>query len=230
MSGLKEQGGLYGFSQAKMQVTPDELDRYEQYTITHPSLSATSLGTVTSATANAAFVFDNVRPDYPRNVLFSILGVSGGMGGTLVIAGKDQFGEPVRETLAIGSANGGGSVAGTKAYALITGATLSGINGLDGTAIGTARIGYAIGTATGLVARFGLPTKIGAISDVKRITFSSQGVGGTALNGGTIAAANVDATNHQFLPGRIMAGTEIYTITIKTTWDNQGKTANLAGL
>lgn len=227
MSGLGER--FPEFQQAKHQVAPSEIDRYEQYTIIHPSISATALGTVTSATANPAFVFDNVRPDYPRNVLFSILGVAGGMGGTARVVGKDQFGVTQTETLAVGSANGGGSVAGTVTFAQLTAATLTGIDGLGGTAVGTARLGYAIGTATGLVARFGLPTKIGAIADVKRITYTSQGVGGTALNGGTIDSSLVDLTNHHFKPGRIMAGTEVYALTIKSTFDNLGK-PNLTNL
>ncbi len=227
MSGIGENSPAFAFSGA--QATPNEVDRYDSYSIVHPSISATTLGTVTSATANPAFVFDNIRPDYPRNVLFSILGVSGGMGGTARVVGTDIYGVRQVETLAVGSANGGGSVAGTVCYAVISAATLTGIDGLGGTAIGTARLGYAIGTAAGLVARFALPTKIGAVSDVKRITYTSQGVGGTALNGGTIGTANVDATNHHFLPGRIMAGTEIYQITIKSTYSNLGK-PNLTGL
>lgn len=221
MSGLGENFPSFAFGGA--QVTPRDIDRYETYMIVNPGLTATSLGTVTSATANAAFVFDNVRPDYPRNVLVSILGVAGGMGGTVTVYGKNQFGESVNETLGFGSANGGGSVAGTVSFAQLTAATINGLAGLGGTAIGTARIGYAIGTAAGLVARFGLPTKIGAVTDVKRITFLSQGVGGTALNGGTIGTANVDVTNHQFLPARVMAGTETYIITVKSTYANLGR-------
>lgn len=227
MSGIGESN--YAFVQAGAQVAPNEMDRYESYSIIHPSLSAVQLGTVTSATANAAFVLDNIRPDYPRNVLFSILGVSGGVGGTAVVNGKNQFGENISETFAVGSANGGGSVAGTKIFAQITNGTLTGIDGLGGTAIGTARLGYAIGTAAGLVARFGLPTKIKELTDVKRITFTSQGVGGTALNGGTIGTANIEVDTSQFLPGRIVAGTEVYTITFKPTYSNLGK-PNLTAL
>lgn len=221
MSGLKERH--YDLVQGGIKATPDEIDRYETYVITNPGLGAAALGTVTSATANPAFVFDNIKPDYPRNVLFSILGVSGGVGGTARIVGTDNYGVRQVETLAVGSANGGGTVAGTISYAILTAATLTGIDGLGGTAVGTARLGYAIGTAAGVVARFALPTKIGAITDVKRITYTSQGVGGTALNGGTIAAANVGLTNQEFLPGRVMAGTETYVITIQSTYDNSGK-------
>lgn len=227
MSGLGQHD--FGFAQAGAQVAPNEIDRYETYQIVHPSLSAVQIGTVTSATANPAFVMDNIRPDYPRNILFSILGVSGGVGGTAVVNGKNQFGEAISETFAVGSANGGGSVAGTKIFAEVTNGTLTSIDGLGGTAVGTARLGYAVGTAAGLVARFGLPTKINALTDVKRITYSSQGVGGTALNGGTIGTANIDTTNHAFLPARVMAGTEIYTLTIKSTYSNLGK-PNLTAL
>ncbi len=227
MSGLGER--FPEFQTGGAQAAPRDIDRYEAYSIIHPGLSATALGTVTSATANPAFVFDNIRLDYPRNLLFSILGVAGGMGGTAVVYGKDQFGVAINEAFAVGSANGGGSVAGTKTFAQLTAATLTGIDGAAGTAIGTARLGYAIGTADGLVARFGLPTKIAALTDVKRITYTSQGVGGTALNGGTIAAANVSVSAQQFLPARIMAGTEVYTLTIKSTFDNLGK-SNLSAL
>ncbi len=226
MSGFKERH--YDLVQGGIQGTPDELDRFEQYVISYPGLTATALGTVTS-TGTAAFVFDNVKPDYPRNALVSILGVAGGMGGTVTLAGKNQFNDVVTETVGFGSANGGGSVAGTVTWSQLTAATITGLAGLGGTAVGTARIGYAVGTAAGLVARFGLPVKIAALTDVRRITFTSQGIGGTALNGGTIDSSLVDVANHQFKPGRIMAGTEVYTLTIKSTYDNAGK-ANLTKL
>lgn len=221
MSGLKDIN--YGMGQYGGQVTPDELDRFENYNIVHPSLSAVQVGTVTSATANAAFVLDNIRPDYPRTLLVSILGVAGGMGGTVTLNGFDHFGQPVTDTVGFGSANGGGSVATTKIFSRVSNGTLVGIAGLGGTAIGTARIGYAIGTAANLVAKFGLPTKIAAVTDVRGITFTSQGVGGTALNGGTIDSTLVDVTNSALIPNRILAGTEHYIVKVKSTFDNAGK-------
>lgn len=219
MSGLKESFPELQFGK---KATPDELDQYQQYQVIFPSISPSAIGTVTSATANPAFVLDNIKLDYPRNVLFSILGVAGGMGGTAYVVGKNQFGDVINETFAVGSANGGGSVAGTKVFAQVTAATLTGIDGLGGTAIGTARLGYAIGTATNLAYKLGLPTKVAAASDVKAITWQSQFVG-TAINGGTIGTAQIDTTFHAFKGQTIMAGTESFTFLIKSTFDNAGK-------
>jgi hypothetical protein len=220
MSGLAE--GNYGFVQAGRQVSPADIDIAQQFIITNPSLSVSAIGTVSSA-ATAAFVLDNIRPDYPRTLAISILGVAGGMGGTVTVNGYDQFGGTQTETIGFASAAGGGTVATTKVFGRVVSAVTTGLAGLGGTAIGTARIGYEFGTATGRVAKFGLPTKIAAVSDVRRITYTSQGVGGTALNGGTIDSTNVDVTNSAFIPNRILAGTEVYTIAIKSTFDNSGK-------
>ncbi len=221
MSGLKEIGGLYGMSQAGQKVAPDELDVYTQYIVTHPGLLTTSLGTAESASP-VAITFTNVTPDYPRNVLFSILGVAGGMGGTVVVNGRNQFGEAISETMSLGTANGGGTVAGTKVFARLSSATVTPV-GLGGTAIGTARLGYAVGTAAGIVAKLGMPVKLGAVSDIRSVTRSGQGVGGSAINGGTVTSAHVDLVNHAYLSPAILGGSEIYTFTIKSTFDNSGK-------
>lgn len=228
MSGLGEIGGLPGFSGTYSQVQIRDLDRYEQYQITHPGITGASLGTVSSA-ATAAFVFDNIVPDYPRNVLFTMLGVAGGMGGTVTIAGKDQFGGTQTETIGFASAAGGGTAAGTKIFGMVNRGTLVGLAGLGGTAVGTASLGYASGTASGIKVRFGLPFKIGALTDIKSITLSGQGVGGSAVAGGTYTSAVVDTTNHAFLPATIVGGSQIYSILAKPTFDNLGK-ANIAGL
>lgn len=224
MSGLAE--GNYGFTQAGKQVSPADIDMTQQYIITHPSLAVAAIGTV-SSTGTAAFVLDNIRPDYPRTLAVSILGVAGGMGGTATIGGWDQFGQPITDTVGFGSAAGGGTVATTKIFGRVQGGTITGLDGLGGTAVGTARIGYEFGTAANRVAKFGLPTKLGAVSDVRRITFTSQGVGGTALGGGTISSTNVDVTNSAFIPNRILAGTEVYTVAVKSTYDNSGR-ANMS--
>jgi hypothetical protein len=228
MSGLGEIGGLPGFSGTISQVQTRDLDRYEQYIILNPGITTTGLGTVES-TGTAAVVFTNVVPDYPRNVLVTILGVAGGMGGTVTVAGKNQFGGTQTETIGFASAAGGGTAAGTKIFGFVNKGTVTGLDGLGGTAVGSVKIGYASGTAAGIIVRFGLPFKIGATSDIKNISLSGQGVGGTAVNGGTYGTAIIDTTNHAFLPSTIVGGSQTYSILAKPTFDNQGK-ANIAGL
>lgn len=228
MSGLGELGGLPGFTGPISQVQPRDIDQYTQYLIVNPGLTTTGLGTV-ETTGTGAVVFTNVVPDYPRNVLVTILGVAGGIGGTVTVAGKNQFGGTQTETIGFASAAGGGTAAGTKIFGFVNRGTVLGLDGVGGTAVGSVKIGYAIGTAAGIIARFGLPVKIGATTDIKNISLSGQGVGGTAVNGGTYSSAIIDTTNHAFLPSTIVGGTQTYSILIKSTFDNQGK-PNIAGL
>jgi hypothetical protein len=223
MSGLKQHFPEFQFG---ARVTPDEIDRYDQYQVINPSISDVWFGTVSAATANAAYVLTNIRADYPRNVLFVALGVAGGMGGTAVVNGKNQFGEVITETLSFGSAAGGGTVAGTKIFAQVTSATFTPV-GLGGTAVGTAKLGVAIGTSATTAFVLGLPSKIAATTDVKAITWSKEHVS-TTLNGGTIAAY-VNTAQHGFTGSAVMGGTEVYTVLFKSTYDNSGK-ANLAAL
>jgi len=228
MSGLKQSD--YAFAQAKEQVTPDEIDQYMIYNVNNPSLSATYIGTVAGTqTASAALVLSSIKPDYPRNLLYGIVGTAD-VGGSITAVGKDQFGAVIRETVGSGTVAAGTpafAIAGTKIFAEVTAATVTFATS-SGQGNGTARIGLAIGTAATALYRLGLPTKIGAVSDVKRITWTSQSVG-TAINGGTIGTAQIDMTNHAFLGQTIMAGTETFQFTIKTTHDNSGK-PNLTSL
>jgi hypothetical protein len=165
MSGLKTHEPAL---QAGYKVSPDEIDQYKQYVILNPSVSASYFGTAASAAA-VAITAINTRTTYPRNVLLSVTGVAGGMGGTAVINGKDQFGQPVTETLGFGSAAGGGTVAGTKIFATYTSGTFT-PQGLGGTAVGTVSLGFQIGTST-TGPKFGLPDKLGATSDIKAVAW-----------------------------------------------------------
>lgn len=203
-----------------VKVAPDELDEVKQYIVLNPSTSTTYIGTVTSATANAAFVLDAVRPDYPRNLLFSILGVAGGVGGSATVVGKDQFGVTQSESFTVGSANGGGSVAGTKIFGEVTSGTLTYIDGAGGTAIGTARLGFAIGTAAGLVAKFGLPDKIGALTDVKVVLWDDNTVM-KAVNGGTITSSYVGTAPYSFTHGQIVAPEDSIIIRYRSTFSSE---------
>lgn len=218
MSGFKEQ--FYGMGQYGGQVTPDEIDQFTFHHVINPSITGNWIGTVSSATANAALVIINQHTDYSRNLLYSVTGVAAGMGGTFTAAGKDQFGQLVTETVAIGSANGGGTAAGTQIFRTITAGTFSPA-GAGGTAVGTASFGVAIGTAAGLVWKLGLPVKIAGTSDVRQVNYTAQGVQ-TTLNGGTIGAY-VNVADSSFSSPIILAGTSTYTFRIKSTYDNSGK-------
>ena len=199
-------------------VSPDEMNMRVNYVVANPSISDTGFGTVSSATA-AAVVFTNVVADYPRNVLFTILGVAGGMGGTLVVNGKDQFGITQSETIAIGSAAGGGTAAGTKIFSSLSSGTVTPV-GLGGTAVGTAKVGYALGTAAGIVALFGLPVRVAAVSDVKRLTWINNGTS-TAINGGTLSSSYIGTANHTFQGSAIVAITDQYHVTVKSTYNDE---------
>lgn len=223
MPGLKQNGP--GIALSGNKVTPDEFDQIQQYIVFRPTISDTWVGTVTSATANAAFVLDRVKMDYPRNVLFTMLGVAGGMGGTITVVGKDQFGRSVTESIGFASAAGGGTAAGTMIFREVSAGTLTGIDGLGGTAIGTAKLGAAKGTAAGIVNLFGLPCKIRATSDVKAIHWDANGTG-TSLNGGTISAL-IGTARHTFVGTSVVAATDTYIVSVLSTYDST-KDANVA--
>lgn len=169
-------------------VTPDEIDRYEVITIDAPAsptgIAPTWVGTQKSGTADTAKALTllNVIPDWPRSLEFAIAGSSVGMAGTTTVVGVDQFGSPISETMGFGSADNGGTVAGTRVFAQITSVTTN--YGTFAGANGTLRVG--LGTA-GTTALFGLPFKVGGTTDLKILSFTA-GTGAVSINGGTIAA------------------------------------------
>lgn len=224
MSGLKEHYVDFGVS--KSQVTPDEIDRYERMNTGILSISTTWFGTTAAGTSTQAkpLVLINAIADHPRNALYQVAG-SSDMGGTWVINGYDQFGGYQTETVAIGTAANGGSVAGTVIWGSMTSGTFTFTTGDVGS--GTPKLGVAVGTAGTTAFKLGLLTKIASTLDVKAITWIKENVV-TTLGGGTIGAY-VDATNHAFTGSAIMAGTESYTVLLKSTFDNASK-PKMAGL
>ena len=149
MSGLKEYDPA--FQSAKGQVTPDEQDSYIQYLIQNPSVSATWVGTAAGGTSTQAkaLVLINKNVDYPRTLLYGVVGTND-MGGAWTINGKDQFGNVVTETITLGTTAAGTPAvanAGTQIFAQVTSGTFTVTTGAVG--LGSARIGVAIGTATG---------------------------------------------------------------------------------
>lgn len=216
MPGLKKHHSDVRFSGNK--VTPDEIDMRVRYMVQNPTVSASYIGTVTSAVA-ADFVLDNISMDYPRNVLLTITGVSGGMGGTVTIVGTNQFGVGITEEIGFASAANGGTKAGTKVFEYVTSATLDGLAGLGGTAIATASLGAAIGTAANIVNWFGLPVKVNAVSDVKKILWNDAGTM-KAVNGGTVTSTYVSVANQAFTHGQIVAAADGVYVEVLPTYDS----------
>lgn len=146
-------------------VAPSEIDEDQFYTILHPSISPSLVGTVAPGTVNGTFVIDSPRLTFARNLMVSAAG-AGSYGGTAVVTGKNQFGEVISETFAIAAAASGGTTAGTKVFGYVTSATWT----VGGTGAGTPNLGFQIGTSsTGPL--FGLPTKIRNSTDVKSVAW-----------------------------------------------------------
>jgi hypothetical protein len=157
--------------------------------------------------------------------LYGIVGTND-IGGTWVVSGRNQFGEPITETVGSGTVAAGTpafAIAGTAIFAEVTGGTFT----YAGVGSGSARLGVAIGTSATAAFKLGLLTKISAASDVKAITWTKENVV-TTLNGGTITSY-VDTTNHAFSGSAIMGGTESYRVLVESTFDNKHKPV-MAGL
>lgn len=217
MPGLKKHLPDVRFSANK--VTPDEIDQTVYYTVQNPSVSASFIGTV-EATGADSFVIDQTKCDFPRNLLLTITGVAGGMGGTATVTGTDQFGVSQSEAIGFGSAAGGGTAAGTKIFDSVSAATVDGLDGLGGTAVGTCSLGFAIGTAAGIEAKFGLPVKIKAVSDVKKIFWNDNGTQ-KGVNGGTVNSTYVGTANHDFNIGQIVAAADSFHVEVLSTYNSE---------
>lgn len=221
------------FGAAKAQVDPSEIAMYQQYFVFSPSIDAAYIGTATgTATTAQALIFANAYPDYPRTLVYAVTGVAGGQGGTWVLSGQDQFGGTVTETVAIATANGGGTVVGTAIFAKVGGGTFTPL-GLGGTAVGTAKVGF--GTTVGAQGNwFGLPTRIAGTGDVKTLVWGSSNVS-TTLNAGT-AIGTLISPQGGTTPASAFQGTanvtatDRYFVTYKSTWDNSSQNLPMAGL
>src|SRR5579859_5132311 len=97
------------------QVSHADLDQYDLVAIDNPTVNAawygSASGTVTTSTAITQV---NKLADWPRNVLYSITGITNGTyGGTFTVNLVDQFGSAATEVVSIGTAVNGGSTFGS---------------------------------------------------------------------------------------------------------------------
>jgi len=203
-------------------VSPDEINQRTQYSVIMPSVGTATVGTMAAGTVAGAMTMVNITCDYPRNFLFTVVGPANGVGGTCAITGKDQFGASQTETISFASANAGGTKAGTKVFDTVSAAYYY-PNGGDYTS--TTTLGYAVGTGAGLVAMLGLPIRIGAATDIKRMTFIKNGAV-TVMTGGTIGTAAlqgyINTTTHSFMGTQIIAATDQYHVDILSTYNDEG--------
>lgn len=222
MSGFKRNQIALRVANSEFAITPDECDRYEVFEVT-PAIDATFLASAgTAGTASSvAMVIKNRLPDTPRNINFALAGSATGMAGTLIVNGKDQFGNVIQETLGFGSADNGGTVVGTKVFAQITSGTLN-----YGTAIGSGT--PAIGLVPGTGCLIGLPVKLLGTTDVVHLGMSA-GTGPITYGGGTIAAF-VNVPMSAIRPAAALNGTSSLNVWIVPTWNNEskGRMANLS--
>ena len=210
MSGLKKHLHALSIAKSEYAVVPDEIDRYEVFSI-EPAISATFLASAgTAGTASAiAMVITNRTPDWPRNINFALAGTGVGMAGTLDVNGRDQFGASQSESLGFGSADNGGTVVGSRVFAEITSGTLR-----YGTAVGngTPAIGFVPGTGCLL----GLPVKIAGTTDVVWLGMNA-GTGPITYNGGTVAGF-VNSTVHAVRPAAAINGTSVISVWVKPSY------------
>lgn len=224
MSGLGEIGLEYAFATGVSQVAQRDLDQYDQLSIQNPIANFGWFGTASGTGAAVAMTLVNALPDWPRNLAYSITGVSNGTyGGTLTAIFYDQFGVLTTEIVAIGTAVNGGTIYGTAVCGKFVSGSFGGTIASSGTFVGTASIG--LGTATNGSAQsnwFGLLTKIAGTADVKNIVWRNNGTV-TTLNKGTAIGTNINTTTHSFQGTSGVAITDGYTVYLKPTFDNTGK-------
>ena len=205
-------------------VDPDEINRYETYSIACPMSQAVGTAYVGTAAANlsgsvSSFVILNQALDYPRNLFMSIVNTAGSLNaGTVAVTGTDQFGQPQTENIgyALGTATQG--IAGSKIFASVTAATIT--FGTGQVQNGTPFLGVAGGTAAGTsVYRLGLPVRIGAATDVKSIAYAKNFVM-QAMNAGTPADL-VSATTHSFTGTVVMGTADFFHVRILSTYNSE---------
>jgi len=206
-------------------IDPDEINRYETYTVACPmsqSVGTAFVGTAAagkSGDAAGAFVILNQTLDYPRNVYFSIVNTAGSLNaGTVAVTGEDQFG--VAQTENIGYALGTATMgkAGTKIFAKVTAATVTW--GTGQVQNGTPFLGVAGGTTAGSdVYWIGLPVRIASASDVVGFSYAKNFVP-LIMNAGTPSDL-VSTTTHAVKGTATMGTADFFHLRILSTYNSE---------
>jgi hypothetical protein len=196
-------------------IRPTEIDMVHEYVYIKPGASSSAVMAECQGTAAAGTVAGNGQFDYPRNLAVKFVETSGTAWiGTVVVTGVNQFGSTITETF-INTNSGTVTVCGTKIFDKVSSVAVTGASAATGDDIAIGN-GIAAGSA-----RIGLYTRIGAVSDVKRVLWVDNGT----LKPGTVT---VDTTNHCVVLGNAISGDDDFLIFVKpnyTTDDN-----DIAGL
>lgn len=210
-------------------IDPDEINRYETYTIAVPMSESVGTAFVGTAAPNlsgsvSAFVITNQQLDYPRNLKLSIVNTAGSLNaGTVVVIGTDQFGGSQNESIgyALGTATQG--IAGTKIFAKVTAATIT--FGTGQVQNGTPFLGVAGGTESGSnVYWLGLPVRIAAASDVVGYSYAKNFVA-QSVSAGTPSAL-VSTTTHAVKGTATMGTADFYHLRILSTYNSETTAKN----
>ena len=200
------------FAWSGNKVQPNEIDRYEVYSLKIEAPIISWFGTVVGdgTAGDKALTLVNKLAPYPTSVEARFVGASGTTKGTATINGKDQFGVSISETLSLASGSAG-TVIGTKVFMEIS----SGSAEL-GTASGSCVV--CPGTA-GTTTLLGLPIKIAGSTDLKLLTWSAGDVQTSAGGAtGTVDFYAVPAMDAIKAVAPIV-GTVNLTAWIKTSYD-----------
>lgn len=216
MAGLKDNfPGVAQGAASGWKITPDEMDMDMQYVVLHPAVSNSYFGTLATASTGTAVISANFA-DHPRNLLMTVTGVAGGIGGTLVVNYKNQFGGTVQESIGLATVASAGTKAGTGIVAEYLSGTFTAA-GVGGTAIATVALGVAVNDeSTSNPAIFGLPAKLGAASDIKSVTYL---IAGTAAMGDRTLG---DTGAHGFKVGATVLAATCYVVRYRSTYNSSG--------
>lgn len=180
---------------------------FKQYIISKPEVGTAvvvsaediSGGDVSSAT------LVRTRLDYPRNLLCTLSdNASDTLEAIFTIVGKDQFGETITESITV-DYDVASTTAGAKVFSEITSIAIDVTNEA---ASDTASVGVAIAANT---AKFGLPLKLGKVTDVAGINWIDDGTSKQE----DIDSTSIDLTYSAFLPGQTVAVADDYIISYR---------------